>query len=255
MLAAPEVVLLLEAIILVSVLATSVLSGILGMAGGMILMAILVSTLSVGAAMMLHGAVQAVSNGSRAWFLKEHVQWRILPAYALGAGLVLAGFIALTLVPDSDLVLMLVGGLPFLARVVPRLRGLDVTHLPTAVACGAVVTAAQLLAGASGPLLDVFYLNAQLNRFEIIASKAITQAAGHLLKLFYYGLVIGVTDSLPVWLYGAAVLTAVLGTRIGTRILGRFTDDRFRQVSGAVILVIAGVCFVKGTWGMLSGAG
>jgi uncharacterized membrane protein YfcA len=56
---------MLPALILVSVFVTAVLSGVLGMAGGMILMAILVSTLSVSAAMMLHGAVQAASNGSR----------------------------------------------------------------------------------------------------------------------------------------------------------------------------------------------
>lgn len=243
---------MLEILIIVTVLATSVLSGILGMAGGMILMAVLVSVLSVGAAMMLHGAVQAIANGSRAWFLRAHIQWRILPAYALGAGLTLAGFVALALVPDADLVLIVVGVLPFLARLVPHLRGLDISHLPTAIGCGALVTAAQLLAGASGPLLDVFYLNAPLNRFEIIASKAITQAGGHVLKLVYYGLIIGVTDSVPAWMYGAAILAAVVGTRLGTRLLERVTDDRFRRVSGLVILFIAGVCVAKGTWGLLA---
>lgn len=243
---------MLEALILVTVLATSVLSGILGMAGGMILMAVLVSALSVGAAMMLHGAVQAISNGSRAWFLRPHIQWRILPAYGLGAAITVALFATLTLVPDANLVLVLVGVLPFVARVVPHLRGLDVTHLPTAAFCGVVVTAAQLLAGASGPLLDVFYLNARLNRFQVIASKAITQAAGHVLKLVYYGLIVGVTDSVPAWIYAAAIVTAVVGTRLGTRLLERFTDDRFRRVSGAVILTIAGICFGKGLWGILA---
>src|SRR5688572_17056920 len=56
-------------------LATSVLSGVLGMAGGMVLLAVLLS-----------------SNASRAWFLREHVRarvlWRfvlpLLPAAALG---------------------------------------------------------------------------------------------------------------------------------------------------------------------------
>ena len=244
---------MLESLLLISVFATSVLSGILGMAGGMILMAILVSTLSVGAAMMLHGAVQATANGSRAWFLRNHIQWRILPPYVLGAVAVLVLFIALTIVADANLILMLVGIFPWLARLTPRLQGLDVTHLPTAAACGAVVTAAQLFAGASGPLLDVFYLNARLNRFEVIASKAFTQAFGHLLKLFYYGLIIGVTDSVPAWLYAAAILTAVFGTRVGTRALERFSDERFRSVSSGVILAIAALCFGRGAWNLLTG--
>jgi uncharacterized membrane protein YfcA len=242
--------LVLELLILIAVFATSLLSGVLGMAGGMILMAVLVSTLSVGTAMILHGAVQATSNGSRAWFLRQHIQWRILPPYALGALAVLALFAGLTLVPDANLVLLLVGLFPWLARLVPRLNGLDVTRPGTALCCGVVVTAAQLFAGASGPLLDVFYLKSPLNRFQIIASKAFTQTAGHLLKLLYYGLIIGVTDSLPAWLYLAAITVAVLGTRVGTRLLGRLSDERFRSVSGVIILAIAAICALKGAQGL-----
>ena len=96
---------ILNLVILLSVLATSILSGILGMAGGMILMAILVSTVSVAAAMMIHGVVQATANGSRAWFLRRHIQWRILPAYLLGSSTVLGLFSAVTLVPNSAICL------------------------------------------------------------------------------------------------------------------------------------------------------
>jgi uncharacterized membrane protein YfcA len=237
---------MLYALVVVSVFATAVLSGILGMAGGMILMAILVSALSVSAAMMLHGAVQAMSNGSRTWFLREHVQWRILPPYIAGAALALAAFTALALVPDAGVVLILVGAMPFLARVTPRLNALDMNHWPTATACGTVVTAAQLLAGASGPLLDMFYLNSSLTRHQVVASKAITQTLGHLLKLLYYGVIVSAADALPWWLYAIAMATAVAGTRVGTRLLDRLADDVFRRVSGWVILGIAGVCLVQG---------
>ncbi len=243
---------MLYLILVLSVFATSVLSGVLGMAGGMILMAILVSTLTVAGAMMVHGAVQATANGSRAWFLRQHIQWRIMPIYALGAGTALAGFAALTLVPDAAVVLILVGTFPFLARVNRRLSGLDVTDGFTTFGCGVFVTAAQLLAGASGPLLDVFYLNTPLNRYQIIASKAITQTLGHVLKLIYYGLIVGVSDGIPWWLYPVAMATAVGGTRAGTKLLGRWNDDHFRVVSGRVILTIAAVCVVKGSYDLAS---
>ena len=91
-------------------------------------------------------------------------------------------------------------------------------HRPaTAFSCGCVVTAAQLLAGASGLLLDVFYPNSRLGRHAIVATKAITQTIGHLLKLAYYG--ISDPHSVPAWLIAVACLTAVAGTRIGTRLL------------------------------------
>jgi uncharacterized membrane protein YfcA len=242
---------LIQAIILLSVLATSILSGVLGMAGGMILMAVLVSTVSVASAMMIHGAVQATANGSRAWFLRTHIQWQILPSYLLGALLALSGFAVLTLVPDANLILILVGSFPFLARLVPHLQGLDVTRPLVAVSCGVVVTSAQLLAGVSGPLLDVFYLNSSLNRFQIIASKALTQTIGHLLKLVYYGLIIGVVEDIAAAFYGLAMATAVVGTRLGTRLLDRLDDDRFRRISSYVIQLIAALCVFRGVSGYL----
>jgi uncharacterized membrane protein YfcA len=245
---------LLYPIILIAVLGTSMLSGVLGMAGGMILMALLVALLPVAAAMMLHGAVQAFSNGSRAWFLREHVRWKILPFYLVGATVAVGGFAMLTLVPDPAVVLLLVGAMPWIARATPHLGNrLDATRPVTGAICGLLVTIAQLLAGASGPLLDLFYLNTPLTRHEVVATKALTQTVGHLLKLVYYGLIAasvanaaGANAEIPVWLYVAAIATAVAGARVGTRLLDRIADDHFRRVSGWVILGLGAVSMVEG---------
>jgi len=239
--------------LLASVFATSVLSGVIGMAGGMVLMALLVLLLPVGTAMLLHGAVQGTANGARAWFLRRHVQWRLLPPYLLGAAAALAVFVALTLVPDAGLVLILVGLFPWLARFTPQLRGLDVTRPLTAVICGTVVTAAQLLAGASGPLLDVFYLDSRLSRYEVVATKALTQTLGHLLKLLYYGVLVTGPEPPDLWLVLTAMAVAVAGTRLGTGLLDRLDEVRFRRVSSAVILTIATLCLADGLRRVLTG--
>ncbi|MDE0270583.1 MAG: sulfite exporter TauE/SafE family protein, partial [Gammaproteobacteria bacterium] len=114
------------------------------------------------------------------------------------------------------------------------------------------VTAAQLLAGASGPLLDAFYLNTPLSRQQVVASKAITQTLGHLVKLFYYGLIIGVAEELPGWFFVLAVMLAVAGARSGVALLHRWNDERFRTVSGRVILVIAAVCVARGAYELVA---
>lgn len=233
-------------IILGTVFATSILSGVIGMAGGIILMAVLVSVQSVAAAMIIHGTVQATANGSRAIFLRQHIVWRILPGYLIGAALALASFISVALVPDPAVILLTIGAFPWLARALRSLHGLDITQGATSVVCGVLVTAAQLFAGASGPVLDVFYLNARLNRHQIIASKAVTQTLGHLLKLIYYGLIIGVAESIPGWFLAVAVVTAVLGTRVGTLLLRHIDDTQFRRVSGWVILALGALCMVQG---------
>ena len=244
-------------VILATVLATAVLSGVIGMAGGVLLMAVLVTLLPVASAMILHGAVQAASNGARFLFLREHVMWAILPFYAIGALLAVLLFIALALVPDPALVLILVGSFPWLARIVPTLRGLDVRRPVTGAACGATVTAAQLLAGASGPLLDAFYLRTEVDRRSIVATKALTQAAGHVVKIGYYVWVskavleeFAIAD-VPIWLVGAGIVLAVLGARIGTRLLEKFDDRQFRRVTGWVILGLGALCIVKGARDLL----
>jgi len=244
---------LINALILAAVLATAMLSGVLGMAGGMILMAILVAILPVATAMMLHGAVQAFSNGSRAWFLREHIRWNILPWYLVGSVVAVAAFALLTVVPDTGVVLVLVGAMPWIARATPRIGAhFDVSRPVTGVICGVTVTIAQLLAGASGPLLDLFYQHSPLNRYQIVASKALTQTIGHLLKLAYYGALAGSIGALPVWFYVVAILTAVAGARVGTRLLDRLADDDFRRVSGWVILGLGVVSMVEGVRRLVS---
>jgi len=147
----------LPLLILVGVLATSVVSGIVGMAGGMILMAVLVAAYSVPVAMILHGVTQAGANGSRTWFLRRHVRWAVLWPYLAGS-LICVGIVLLyRFVPDRGLVLILIGAMPWLALLLPRQSTIDVEHPTTAFGCGLSATAAQLLAGASGPLLDLFY--------------------------------------------------------------------------------------------------
>jgi len=49
-----------------AVLSTSFVSGIFGMAGGMILMGILLAIMPLAAAMVLHGLTQMAANGWRA---------------------------------------------------------------------------------------------------------------------------------------------------------------------------------------------
>ena len=246
------------AIVFAAVLATSVLSGVLGMAGGMVLMAVLVSVSPVATAMVIHGTAQATANGARVWFLRRHVMWGVVPPYLVGGALATGVFAWVAFVPAPELVLILVGASPWLARLVPRLRGMDIRQRGTSVACGAAVTAAQLLAGASGPLLDAFYLGTDVDRRQIVATKAITQTIGHVVKIGYYAIIIGQvadTASVPIdpWLLAGVVLLGIVGTRIGTALLERLDTKRFRRLTSVVVLALGAVCILKGAHDLASG--
>ena len=68
-----------------SVLSTSFVSGVFGMAGGMILMGLLLSLMPLAPAMALHGITQIASNVARAWLWRQHINWPIVARYAAGA--------------------------------------------------------------------------------------------------------------------------------------------------------------------------
>jgi uncharacterized membrane protein YfcA len=143
---------MLFAMVIMATLVTSVVSGVLGMAGGMILMGVLCLLLSIPAAMVLHGAAQAVSNGSRIWLYSEHICWSILLPYSIGALAILGLFSGVSFVPDSALIFVLIGALPFISLLLPARLNLDISRPSTPLFCGLLVTGVQMLAGASGPL-------------------------------------------------------------------------------------------------------
>jgi uncharacterized protein len=62
-----------DLLLVLATLATSIISGVLSMAGGMILMGVFGFLLSVPAAMVLHGIAQTFSNGSRVWLYRRYI--------------------------------------------------------------------------------------------------------------------------------------------------------------------------------------
>ena len=221
---------------------TSTISAVFGMAGGMILMGIYAATLPVQAAMILHGVSQLFANGFRAYLLRQHIFTAGLLWYALGAALSLAACTALAIVVDRPIVFLLLGGIPLALSALPRRIAPRFESPAAAALCGALVTVANLLAGVSGPLLDVFFVRAELDRFAVIATKAFTQTASHAIKILYFGaLVRGSTEGLelPPWIYPLLIGCAFVGTRLGARLLEALGDARFRVWSARIVTTLA----------------
>ena len=235
----------------ITVFLTSLLSGIAGMAGGLILIVVLVALLPVPSAMILHGIVQGVANGSRFWILREHTAWRILPWYFVGVIVAIGIFSAFLIVANPAVVLIAAGGLPWLSQFTPERFRLDVTKTPIAFLCGVVTTAIQLIAGASGPVLDAFYQRSPLNRFEIVATKAFTQAVGHLVKIGYFifisaSVAIESNVLLSWWAIALAIVLSLTGTWFGTRVLGQISEGDFRKWTNRLILGLGAVAVIGG---------
>src|SRR4029434_990993 len=80
---APEMSVLTLALIGATIVGSSFLSGVFGLAGGMVLLGVLLVFLDVTAGMILFSVIQFFANGWRALQWWEFVRWRIFWFYCL----------------------------------------------------------------------------------------------------------------------------------------------------------------------------
>jgi uncharacterized membrane protein YfcA len=241
------------ATIALAVLVTSFISGILGMAGGMILMGVLLALLPLSAAMLLHGITQMASNGWRAWLWRREIVWRVFNGYAIGALLALALFFAFQFVVTKPVAYLLLGVTPFVSYVLPPTLALNVDRPRHPFMCGMSCTSVQMLAGVSGPLLDVFFVKSSMDRRQVVATKAMSQTFGHLLKITFFGTVSyqafgRVTEGLSPPLIASCIAIAFVGTTLSKRVLEKITDANFRQWTQWTVLAMGVVYLAWGAW-------
>jgi uncharacterized membrane protein YfcA len=235
---------------------TATLSGVFGMAGGMVLMGALPLVLGVQAAFVTHGVLQLVSNGWRAILHRRHVRldivgWYLLATIVAGVAVSLVRF-----VPSKPLVYLLLGLTPGLTWLPQRWIRLDAARPVQAFISGLSVTGLNLTAGVGGQLLDIFFVRTELTRHAIVATKAATQVFSHVAKILVYGtpLLAAKHSGLPpLWVFAVAIPLSMVGAALGGRILALMSDVNFKRWTryivtglGATYLVQAARLFLGG---------
>jgi uncharacterized membrane protein YfcA len=230
--------LLLAAALLVSVFATSMLSGIFGMAGGLILLGILLLVLPVGTAIAVQGAIQLVANGSRAWFSRGYIDWRVLAI--MTAGLLSAALLLLLIryTPDLATVYVVIGLLPILLWIPQSWLALDASKPHHAFICGLLGGGINLAVGVAGPTLDMFFIRTAMDRRAIIATKAAAQVVNHGAKILFYWQATALLNPLEWSAIALAAPVAILGTSAGHWVLQRISDANFKSWTRLIVTAI-----------------
>jgi uncharacterized membrane protein YfcA len=243
----------MDVFIVGAVLVTSTLSGVFGMAGGMLLLGILLVRLPVAEAMVLHGVAQGIANGARAAISFKHVRPSIVGIFTLGTALVLASFGPVGFVVSAPIAMLSLGIIPLTEPLWKRLHPPSIERFAGAFSCGIVVTSFHLAVGTGGPLLDLFFVRSKLDRHGIVATKAAAQTVGHAAKVAYFTVAIGSTGPSTLnpgaWLSLGAM--AVVGTYLGRLILDRMSEQVFRRGVRTLIVAIAITCVARGLFMLL----
>jgi len=224
-------------------LATSMLSAIVGMAGGIILLSVMLLFLDPLVAIPLHGVIQFVSNGSRTVIQRKHVRWSIIGSYCvLLLPMSIVGLhIARALSPP--VARLLIGVFVLAATWVPGLLLLG-THPERSeprrrfVLLGGVVGTINMTVGATGPLIAPFFLNLGLSRQSLVGTKAASQTLGHLVKIAVFGFA---GFAYPEYAPPLALLCVLViaGTWIGSHLLEHVSEIWFTRLFKTALTLIA----------------
>jgi len=227
--------------------ATAFLSGIFGMAGGMILIGVLMAVMPVPEAMALHAVTQMASNGWRAMLWWRYVRPWAAASFLAGSFLALVGWSLFQYVPDKAVAMLLLGAMPFAVRVLPVRFKPDAERVDHGLIYGAICMSAMLLTGVVGPLIDTFFLGGKLDRREIVATKAFCQIAGHTAKLFYFT-AFAAQAAIDGTMMIVAIACSIVGTTVARRFLEAMSDTQYRTWTWHIITAVSGFYVLQGLY-------
>jgi uncharacterized membrane protein YfcA len=242
---------LAAAVALVGLL-TAALSGVAGIGGGTILIGVFYAMgLAPTTAVPLHAAVQFVSNLSRTIAFRKDVEWRAAGWFlltALPAPFLIAPFVARADVHWIELLLAVL----ILGSLRPTREGGE--PLPQ--------TAAFLLAGflngtlgmfvsATGLFVGRLFLRPEWSKETVIATLAMTQTLGHLLRVLGYASV-GFAVSQRLDLLAPLVLSVIAGTFAGKALNRRLDEKNFRTLFRGILAVLSLKLIWDGVTGLLT---
>ena len=218
-------------------LATSTLTAITGIGGGMILIALMPGLLPGHAIVPVHAMVQLFSNSSRALFGWKFLRWEFVLAFVCGG--IAGGLLAAAITREIDLrytplfiaayILYTVWGPPIRFKRPPR---------GEFVFIGMLQTGLSMLVGATGPMGQATLLRRGLERDALVVTGALMTTFTHLIKVVLFAM-LGFAF-VEYWRIIAGMSIGVIaGAFIGTHIRYRINEKLFRQILKWALTLLA----------------
>ena len=240
-----------ETIILtLAAFATSILSAVIGMGGGVTLLGIMAILIPEGYMVVaLHGVIQLVSNGTRTAVYRRHLHLPIIKQFSMGVipGLGCAALIVFGLIQYFDITSASEFKIDFLKPLIGIYilwflylrKKIKLTSDGLFFWMGCLSGLVTVFIGAAGPLIAPFFIDRDLTKENVVATKAACQALGHLGKIPIFIIFFGV-DYLQQWPVLLPLVMAVyFGTRIGKKFLGSLSEILFKKLFKIALTLIA----------------
>ncbi|MBL4707387.1 MAG: sulfite exporter TauE/SafE family protein [Flavobacteriales bacterium] len=181
----------------------------------------------------------------RLFLFWKNIQWKIVIYYVPSAiiGAIVGALIFVELKADWIQLLM---GIFLISTVFQYRFGKKKSSFPMKLAyfipLGFFITIISTLFGATGAILNPFYLNMDLVKEKMIATKTANSFIAGFAQLGSY-VYLGALEG-QLWLWGIVIgLGAVIGNIIGKRLLKKISEELFRKLV-ILIMVVSGIVLI-----------
>ena len=226
-----------DSLLIVIACATSAITAVTGIGGGMILIAIMPGFVPAAAIVPVHALVQLFSNASRSIFGWRFLRWEFVLAFI--AGSVIGGGIAASIAREINLeytplfiaayILLTVWGPPLKFKRPPP---------GEFIVIGAIQTGLSMLVGATGPMSQAALIARDLKRDALVVSSALMTTVTHMVKVILFALLGFSFASYWQLILGMSV-AVIVGALLGTRLRYRIPEALFRRILKWALTLLA----------------
>ena len=204
---------------------TSTVAGVVGLGGGMILIAVLPSFLPITAIIPVHALTQMSINFSRAIFGFKDIQTEVIPKFLFGSILGISLFaciiyyISLSYVPVFIAVYILLS--LWSNKFNQRIKRYESYFL-----AGFFQTGLSIVVGATGPLTMTLLLKDYDDKNKVVATGAALMGLTHILKVIVF-IFFGFVFIDYISILTAMIIGAILGSYAGTFLRNKIDGKKF----------------------------
>ncbi len=227
-----------NSVLVLSSFFTGIISGVMGMIGGIVLLSIMTLYYSAAEALPLHGVVQFFSNLSRTFFYWKLIKKDIMLLFAFGVAL--GSWTGSQLVIDlsANFYNLLLGALMLLITWLPKFKlklGVGQWRFAFLGFFGGFVS---LFVGAVGQLMGAFFLRENLGKEALIGTQATCQVIIHFAKVITFvalGFMLSKYLTLLLMMIGASFA----GNYVATFLLKKIPEALFLKIFKGLVTLLA----------------
>lgn len=216
---------------------TSTIAGVVGLGGGMILIAILPSFLPINAIVPVHGLTQMSSNLSRAIFGYKDVKLEVIPKYLFGSLLGVSFFAIILYFISLEYVPLFIGTYILLSLWSDKFNK-KIERFENYVLIGFLQSGFSIIVGATGPLATTLLVKDYDDKNVVVATAAALKSITHILKVFTF-MIFGFVFFDYIGVLTAMIIGAVAGSWLGTKLRDIIDGKKFIMLLKVILSFLA----------------